>query len=220
MLARSINATALPRCSWSRIASVSGAVTVHVFALMLLAQPGDLPMQRTEAVEVRIQWIEPAPEPIAVPLPPEPLPQRVAQRPTAAKPPIVIAPVKVSDSTITEPVSAIDELPTAQPLSSIAGSAPARSGANVTLDYVHIVNPRFPRDSQRRGEQGTVLLRVLVGIDGVPQQIEVARSSGSPRIDRAAREAVQQWRFRPVQVDGVAVPASGLVPIEFNLDRA
>lgn len=222
MHACSIDGTALPRRSWPRIASLSGAIAVHVFALMMLAQPRDMPTQQPAAMEVAIRLIDPPPEPIAVPLPPEPLPQRVPRRQATVTPPLfpAPAPVTVIGSTITEPVSTMDPSRSVQPVSSVAGNEPAREGANVTLDYVHIVNPRFPRESQRRGEHGTVLLRVLVGIDGTPQQIEIMRSSGSPRLDRAARDAVQQWRFRPVQVDGIAVPASGLVPIAFNLDRA
>ena len=71
----------------------------------------------------------------------------------------------------------------------------------------------------RAREQGTVVLHVLVDENGVPQRIEIARSSGHVRLDAAARESVARARFRPVMRNGVATPAWGLVPIEFRLDR-
>jgi protein TonB len=47
----------------------------------------------------------------------------------------------------------------------------------------------------------------------------VAHSSGFRALDRAAREAVLRWRFRPVQINGVNVEAHGMVPIKFDVTR-
>ncbi|MGN6113026.1 MAG: energy transducer TonB, partial [Luteimonas sp.] len=55
--------------------------------------------------------------------------------------------------------------------------------------------PRYPRDAQRRGVAGTVLLRVHVGADGRPQGVDLVQGSGSHSLDRAATEAVRRWRF-------------------------
>jgi protein TonB len=79
--------------------------------------------------------------------------------------------------------------------------------------------PRYPREAQRRGETGTVLLRVHVGPDGQPYSVDLVQSSGSRALDRAASDAVRRWRFRPAVRDGQAIAGSVQVPITFNLQR-
>jgi periplasmic protein TonB len=83
------------------------------------------------------------------------------------------------------------------------------------IEYVRAPAPRYPPESQRSRERGTVLLRVLVDALGRPAQIEVERSSGYARLDAAARNAVEKALFRPHEVNGVAQPAQVLIPIEF-----
>jgi len=76
--------------------------------------------------------------------------------------------------------------------------------------------PRYPPEALRNQESGTVLLHVDVGADGVPTQVQVAKSSRSRSLDRAASEAVRQWRFRPAQRNGQPVPGSVQVPVAFD----
>lgn len=76
--------------------------------------------------------------------------------------------------------------------------------------------PRYPRAALRRGESGEVLLRVQVGPDGAATAIELVRSSGSRALDRAATDAVRQWRFRPARRAGRPVAGVVQVPIAFN----
>lgn len=78
--------------------------------------------------------------------------------------------------------------------------------------------PGYPPDAFRRGESGTVVLRVHVGPDGVPYAVDLVRSSHSRSLDRAASEAVKRWRFRPAQRNGQPVAAEIQVPIVFNAD--
>jgi protein TonB len=79
--------------------------------------------------------------------------------------------------------------------------------------------PGYPPDAFRRGESGTVLLRVHVGPDGIPYAVDLVRSSHSRSLDRAASDAVKRWRFRPAQRNGQPVAADVQVPITFNADR-
>ena len=60
-------------------------------------------------------------------------------------------------------------------------------------------------------------VRVEVGADGVPTSVEVAQRSGSRDLDRAAVNAVRQWRFQPAQRDGQAVAGAVTVPIDFKM---
>lgn len=62
------------------------------------------------------------------------------------------------------------------------------------------------------------MLRVTVTPDGLPGRIEIARSSGSERLDQAATNAVRQWRFVAARQGERAIEASVLVPIIFKLE--
>jgi periplasmic protein TonB len=85
-----------------------------------------------------------------------------------------------------------------------------------SVEYVRAPAPAYPRESSRRREYGTVVLRVLVDVSGRPAQIQVERSSGYERLDLAARSAVEKALFRPHEVNGVAHAAQVLIPIEFT----
>ena len=61
------------------------------------------------------------------------------------------------------------------------------------------------------------MLRVLVGLDGRPVEVEVEKSSRSRLLDRAAIDAVRNWVFNPGLRDGKPVQGYVLVPISFKL---
>ena len=60
--------------------------------------------------------------------------------------------------------------------------------------------------------------RVLVTPGGEPAQVRLLRSAGSPRLDRAAIAAVEQWRFAPAREGDEAVASWVQVPIAFTLE--
>jgi len=84
-------------------------------------------------------------------------------------------------------------------------------------DYLQNPPPVYPRLSQRLKEQGEVLLKVRVGLDGQPLEVNLQQSSGHVRLDQAAQRAVTQWRFVPAQTNGKMVTAWVVVPFEFAL---
>lgn len=85
------------------------------------------------------------------------------------------------------------------------------------VEYLKQPVSRYPHASKRLREQGTVVLRVLVDETGHASQVNVYRSSGFPRLDAAACEAVRQAVFKPYVSDGRTQAALVLVPIEFSL---
>ena len=93
-------------------------------------------------------------------------------------------------------------------------------GIAVRVDaaYLHNPKPVYPVASRRLGEEGRVLLRVRVSAHGLPAEVDVKQSSGFPRLDEAARAAVERWRFVPARQGTEAVEASVLVPLHFSLD--
>lgn len=84
--------------------------------------------------------------------------------------------------------------------------------------YLHNPYPPYPSVSQRRGEEGKVLLRVKVTEDGRAATVQINTSSGSQRLDNSALETVSQWRFVPAQRNGKVVSEWVIVPIVFKLN--
>jgi protein TonB len=68
------------------------------------------------------------------------------------------------------------------------------------------------------GEQGKVVIRVLIGLDGRAQQGQVQQSSGFDRLDRAALTTVTHWRYEPGKRAGVPEAMWFNVPINFVLE--
>jgi protein TonB len=93
----------------------------------------------------------------------------------------------------------------------------AMTQARFDADYLQNPAPAYPAVSRRLGEEGRVLLRVHVDASGRPIQIEVKSSSGSPRLDQSALDAVARWKFIPARRGDDAVAAWVQVPIVFNL---
>lgn len=77
--------------------------------------------------------------------------------------------------------------------------------------------PRYPMESRRKHETGTVVLRLLIGTDGRVQQISVAQSSGFERLDQAALQAIRGWRWQPIMRNGEPVEVRGLYSMPFTL---
>lgn len=103
---------------------------------------------------------------------------------------------------------------------SSAPSAARKAGVKWMRDVSYRRNPppRYPTKARVYGEEGTVRLLVTIGPDGRPRRVVVHESSGSHRLDRAARKAVRQWEFVPARKDGDPVVSRTLVPVSFELD--
>ena len=85
------------------------------------------------------------------------------------------------------------------------------------LKLVDMKPPIYPPRCLRMGIEGRVKVRVLVGENGRPQEVTIGESSGEDALDRAAMDAVREWRFEPARSNGVPVRAWAIVPVEFKL---
>lgn len=85
-------------------------------------------------------------------------------------------------------------------------------------DYLNNPAPSYPAISRRLGEQGKVVIRVLIGRDGNPLQAELHQTSGYARLDQAALRAVMDWRYVPGRQDGKSQDMWFNVPINFSLN--
>lgn len=84
--------------------------------------------------------------------------------------------------------------------------------------YLNNPAPAYPGMSRRLGEQGRVLLKVLVTEDGKAETVQLENSSGYIRLDEAAIEAVKQWTFIPAKRSKQPMSAYVLVPVKFSLN--
>lgn len=84
--------------------------------------------------------------------------------------------------------------------------------------YAQSCKPNYPAMSKRLGEQGKVIVRVLVGADGLPKSAEVKKSSGFDRLDEAAVEYIMKCRFVPGKVNGVVQAMSYDAPVNYVLN--
>ena len=89
--------------------------------------------------------------------------------------------------------------------------------ASANAAYLKNPAPEYPQMAQRRGWEGTVLLRVEVMASGKPGQIQIQKSSGRPALDDAALAAVKRWSFVPAKQGDVAQSGWVSVPIDFKL---
>ena len=75
--------------------------------------------------------------------------------------------------------------------------------------------PQYPPAAQAARIEGTVTLEAIIDAEGVVQDVKVIGSV--PLLDRAAIEAVQQWRYSPTRLNGVAIPIIMTVRVTFTL---
>jgi protein TonB len=83
--------------------------------------------------------------------------------------------------------------------------------------YAENPKPLYPREAQRKGYQGEVVLKVEVLSNGQVGQIDVKRSSGHEILDRSALAAVKQWKFIPARKGENPVPFWVNIPVKFQL---
>ena len=76
-----------------------------------------------------------------------------------------------------------------------------------------MVKPVYPPDAQARGLRGIVILDLTIDKNGKVSAVDVVRSI--PGLDDAAVEAVKQWEYEPVKVEGKPVLVRLSVPITF-----
>lgn len=77
-------------------------------------------------------------------------------------------------------------------------------------------DPEYSPEARAAKYQGSVLLWAVIGPDGVPRELRVARALGMG-LDEKALEAVRTWRFQPATQDGHPVPVMIEVEVSFHL---
>lgn len=212
-----------------------------LFALTLpKAEPVPPPIERPILISLVM------PEPAAAPVPPQPEPAKpkavtpkpVLPKPVVRKPKPVPIPEPVqrppepqlvaqaAPEPAAEAAPAADPSPPPQTSQEPVEPAPPEPSQDrveavepprFNADYLDNPKPAYPSLSRRMGEQGRVLLRVLVDTAGRPARVVLHQSSSYPRLDETALSSVRQWKFQPARQAGHPVEAWVVVPIQFSL---
>ncbi|AYC32809.1 energy transducer TonB [Pseudomonas cavernae] len=160
---------------------------------------------------------QPPPQPIPEPVvePPPPVVDELAVKPPPPKPipkPKPVPPPKPAPKPVEQPPVPKPVAPTPPPAAPAPVTPPSASAG-----YLRNPAPEYPSLAQRRGWEGTVLLRVHVLANGRPSEIQVQISSGREQLDKAAVQAVKRWTFVPAKRGEVAQDGWVSVPIDFKL---
>jgi len=92
------------------------------------------------------------------------------------------------------------------------------ANASAAVEIISRPPPHYPAEAVRQRHEGTVLIQLTIGIDGLPRDVAVVQSSGFAELDAAALASARQWRFRALRGDGRTTTATARVPVRFHLD--
>jgi periplasmic protein TonB len=217
--------------SQARLSGAVAAIALHAIVIVALLQFSPVRSAITNAAPLMVSLLS-APEVVQKPeIPPKPLPVKPrVQQPAPAKTAPVLTAAPDAPTAVVAPTPPPEPLPVVQeaPPAPITASAPAPAVAkpapppvvppNFNANYLQNPAPAYPPIARRMGQQGKVMLRVLVNTAGAPDKIEIRSSSGSSVLDDAALDAVRRWRFVPARQGEQAVNAWVIVPITFALE--
>lgn len=205
--------------NWRRVAATSTTLAAHIAlfgVLMLPPEPQPL-ATRTAQVEAPItfQMLPPPPPP-----PPPPVAPPVQLTPPSVRP--LATPAAPSPPSTPEPPALVadhGESPAPPPMPPVLPlpAGPAESAAEFVSYGPDARPPIYPLEALKRGIQGTVIVQVLVGVDGRVLDLRIQQKV-HPLLDRAALQAVRKWQFRPASRNGQPLPEWASVPVRFVLD--
>lgn len=208
----------------------AGVVLAHVGIVWALLQVEAVRETVTEVTPIMVEWIapprsEPAPQPAPAPVvPPQtravsrplPRPQVMSAPPAAAAEQSAFVAPPPQPAPPAEPAPTQSTAVTSGPPTPPAPPAGPRSIPSSAVRYLIRPPVVYPTRSQDLGEAGSVMLRVLIDERGLPREVSVQKSSGFPRLDQAAVEAMRRARFQPYSENGVALPVWAPAEIKFE----
>jgi protein TonB len=212
---------------------VYGALALATHAALLTAwrhgASAPLPVFHEQVVDL----LRPAaPPPAVAEAPPPPPPPSRAQANPSPSAPVPALRTHAADSEVPPQALSVPENLTAAPSSEPVVAAPPApppapppvpraeeplTEATANAAYLKNPAPAYPAAAQRRGLQGTVLLRVHVQANGSADVVDVQQSSGHRLLDEAAVEAVRHWSFVPALRGKAPQAGWARVPVEFRL---
>lgn len=210
-----------------RRALTAGVLATHLLGAWALMQVDSVRQALVDTAPIMVDWIAP-PQPTPAPPPPAarpapaPRPQPVMVAPAVPQAP---APVWVAPAAEPQPAPPVPVAPTPAPPApaAVAPAPPAppaapRQVAASAIQYLVPPPLEVPLASRRLNEQGTVWVRVVVDVQGLPRQVLLHQSSGYGRLDEQALKAMRAARFKPASEHGVAYEWTAVAPLQYELE--
>jgi protein TonB len=197
------------------------AINAAVVAALIFAAPHVEKFKPSDPISVFTDPLDPPP-------PPEPQPQ--PKTPPVEK---IFTPVPPLDLP-TKPIEAMDTtdtLPPTPPSSEVIGKAdplpipveppptplPALVEPSVDQRYAADLQPMYPPAERRAGREGSVTIRVLIGVDGRVKEAQQVRATSDDFWRATLDRALAKWRFKPGTRGGVPVEAWRTMTLRFVL---
>ncbi len=96
-------------------------------------------------------------------------------------------------------------------------SAPV-SMPNSEASELNNPKPPYPAISKKLREQGLVLLKACISVNGTIDSLDLKQGSGYSRLDQVALQAVKQWKFIPAKKGSTPIPVCYELPVKFILE--
>jgi protein TonB len=103
----------------------------------------------------------------------------------------------------------------------VAAPVPAVGGASVPadeFDRISARDPVYPAQALRNGTAGWVELEFTITEAGTVRDVQVVGAQPSGVFERAATEALADWRFRPRVVNGQPVAQRSTITLRFDVE--
>lgn len=194
-----------------RSLSLFFAIAIHAIALTLLLMFGisKTAQLSKQPQEIDVQFLK---------VDNEPKPKQIKKEQTQPKKQNVPQKVIATNTNQTSDALSVQKSENTLPKS----NDETKKAAPITLpdfsaDYLHNPAPSYPMASKKMREEGKVVLKVLVSSNGEALRVEIKTSSGFERLDNAALNAIQKWKFVPAKSGEQNIEAWVNVPINFKL---
>jgi len=200
-----------------RLAAFALVVLIHVLFVYVLASGLGKKVVEVVLGPVETRLIEELPDEEE----PPPPPPEIETPPPYVPPPEISIDIPVDSA----PTTAISNVTSERPVAAPPPPAPkpvekavVRTPPSTVGRGARISQPEYPPASRRAGEAGTVTLKVFVLDTGRVGEVQVAKSSGFPKLDEAAVKEVQRnWRLVPGKEDGKPVSMWHTFQVTFKL---
>jgi len=216
----------MSRAPRSRRLLLVGIAVLHVLAGIGLSHLQDLRRTIARVSPVVVRLIAPSEPPKPLPPPPVPTPDMKAPQITFIEPPLIA----VATAPAPSPVVAALPPPPPTPVPVQATPAPPvqvtppptpaikRIPASA-VRYLREPRSSVPLMSKRLKEFGTVHVRVVVDVNGLPREVTLAKSSGFARLDDQALLDIRTARFVPQTENGQPIEWEVITPMSYESDR-
>ena len=102
----------------------------------------------------------------------------------------------------------------------LAAQGPVRLGGNVAAGNLEKkVTPAYPADMKEQHQEATVVLQATISEEGVPESLNNVTTEVNRSFVDAEMDAVKQWRYRPVLLNGQPVRVITTITVNFTLSQ-